>query len=64
MEQNHLYNFGRGHYREPSCEIILNLDMCFRRRCCLKEKFMHDERTDARQRPIIIAHLEPSAEVS
>ena len=39
-EQNPLCNFGRGHYGEHSCEIILNLDQCFRR-CCLKKKFTH-----------------------
>ena len=34
-EQNHLNNFGKGHYDEH-CEIILNLDHWFRRRCHLK----------------------------
>ena len=34
-EQNHLCNFGRGHHEEHFCEIILNLDQCFRR-CRLK----------------------------
>ena len=29
-------NFGRRHYKEQLCEIILNLDQWFRRRCCLK----------------------------
>ena len=28
--------FGRGTYEEHFCEIILNLDQWFRRRCCLK----------------------------
>ena len=32
---NHLCNFGRGHYGEHSCEIILNLDQLFGR--CLLE---------------------------
>ena len=32
---NHLCNFGRGHYGEHSCEIILNLDQLFGR-CLLK----------------------------
>ena len=36
VEWNHLCNFGRGHYGEHSCEIILNLDQWFRR-CCLKK---------------------------
>ena len=35
-EQNHLSNFGRGCYKEQFCEIILNLDQWFRRRCLLK----------------------------
>ena len=26
LEQNYLCNFGRGHYRKPSCEVNLNLD--------------------------------------
>ena len=34
-EQNHLCNFGRGYQEEQFCEIILNLDQCFRR-CVLK----------------------------
>ena len=45
VEQNHLCNFGRGHYGEPSCEVILNLDQWFRRRCHLKKRLW----TDARQ---------------
>ena len=28
--------YGRGHYGKHSCEIILNLDQLFRRRCHLK----------------------------
>ena len=35
-EQNHLCNFGRGYYEEQFYEIILNLDLWFRRRCLLK----------------------------
>ena len=34
-ERNHLFNFGRGYYEEQFCEIILNLDQWFRRRCLL-----------------------------
>ena len=34
-EQNHLCNFGRGHYEEQFCEIILNLGQWFR--CRLKD---------------------------
>ena len=29
-------NIGRRHHEEQPCEIILNLDQCFRRKCCLK----------------------------
>ena len=36
VEQNHLCNFGRRHHEEQFCEIILNLDQWFRRRCRLK----------------------------
>ena len=32
---NHLCNFGRRHHEEQFCEIILNLDQWFRRKCCL-----------------------------
>ena len=34
----HLCNFGRRHYGEQTCEVILNLDQWFRRRCPYKEK--------------------------
>ena len=36
VEQIHLCNFGKGYYEEQFCEIILNLDQWFRRRCLLK----------------------------
>ena len=46
-------HFGRGHYEEHSCEIVLNLDQWFRRRCLLKKQFTGDGRkTDVRRRPI------------
>ena len=35
-ELNHLYNFCRWSQEEQFCEIILNLDQWFRRRCVLK----------------------------
>ena len=35
VTQNHLWNFGRMHNEEKFCEIILNLDQWFRRRCSL-----------------------------
>ena len=35
-ERNHLFKFSRGYYEEQFCEIILNLDQWFRRRCLLK----------------------------
>ena len=37
-----LCNFGRGHYGEHTCEIILTLDHWFRKRCHLKKKFTGD----------------------
>ena len=40
---------------KPSCEVIINLDQWFRRRCRLKKKVYG--RTDDGQRPITIAHL-------
>ena len=36
-EQNHLCEFGRRHHEEQFCEIILNLDQWFRRRCYFKD---------------------------
>ena len=33
----HLCKFGRGYYGEQFCEIILNLEQWFRRRCRLKD---------------------------
>ena len=33
VEPNHLCNFGKGHYEEQFCEIILNLDKWFRAKC-------------------------------
>ena len=38
-ERNHLFNFGRGYQKEQFCEIILNLDQWFWRRC-LKKIFL------------------------
>ena len=34
---NHLCNIERMHHEEQSCEIIMNLDLWFRRKCHLKE---------------------------
>ena len=45
-ERNHLCNFGRGHYEEQFCEIILNLGKWFRRRCRLKKKLTGGRTTD------------------
>ena len=39
VKGNHLCNFGRRHYGEHSCEIILNLDQWFKR-CLLKICFI------------------------
>ena len=36
VEQNRLCNFGRRHHEEHFCEMILNLEHWFRRRCRLK----------------------------
>ena len=37
VKRKHLCNFGRGHYEEQFCEIILNSGQWFRRRCPLKD---------------------------
>ena len=36
-ECNHLCYFGRGYFEEQFCEIILNLGLWLRSRCCLKD---------------------------
>ena len=36
FERNRLCNCGRRHHEEQLCEIILNLDQWFRRKCRLK----------------------------
>ena len=36
VDWNHLCNIGRRHHEEHPCEIILNLDQWFRRKCRLK----------------------------
>ena len=36
-ERNNLCKFGRGYHMEQFCEIILSLDLWFRRRCRLKD---------------------------
>ena len=36
VDWNHLCNIERRHHEEQSCEIILNLDQWFRRKCSLK----------------------------
>ena len=43
-EQNLLCNFGKGHYGEHSCGIILNLDVWLRRIFRFKIKLTDDER--------------------
>ena len=32
-----MVNFGKGHNEEQFCDFILNLDQCFRSKCCLKD---------------------------
>ena len=36
-EQNHLCNYGRRYQEKQFCEIILNLDQWFRRKCHFKD---------------------------
>ena len=36
IEQNHLCNFGRRHHEEQFCDIILNFDQWFKKKCHLK----------------------------
>ena len=46
MEWNHLSNFGKGHYEEEFCEIILNLDQCFRRNVIKRDVLSRDLAAD------------------
>ena len=40
VKRNRFCNFGRRNHEEQFCEIILNLDQWFRRRCHLKTIFI------------------------
>ena len=50
LERDYLCNFGRGRYGKPSCEVILNLDQWFKKRCCLKKKITDERTQDAQQK--------------
>ena len=47
-ERSHLCSIGRGHYEEPSCEVILKLDQWFRR-MSFKEKVYGQTEEDRSQ---------------
>ena len=59
LERKNLCNFGRRHYGELSCEIILNLNQR-----SFKEMFTDEQQMHNGQRQITIAHHEPLAQVS
>ena len=42
-DQNHLCNYARRYHEEVFCEIILNLDQRFRRKCRFKVFFFYME---------------------
>ena len=50
-------NFGRRHREEQSCEIILNLDQWFRRKCCLKVFYLELGQPFVQQRGTVGAIL-------
>ena len=57
MEQIHLCNFGRRHHEEQFCEIILNLDQWFRRKCRLKVFLIRSSGSPFVQRSITICAI-------
>ena len=57
-------NVCRGHYGEHTCEVILNLDQWFRRRCVIKKSLRTTHTADDGRTPITIANLEPLAQIS
>ena len=65
MEGNHLCNFETGHHREHSCEVdiiipVVQEEISFKEKVCARGTTTDDDG----QRPITIAHFEPSAQVS
>ena len=52
-----LCDIGRRHHEEQSCEIILNLDQWFRRKCSLKVFLIWSSGSPFVQRSIIICAI-------
>ena len=67
MESNSLNNFERGPPKDHFCQVWLESIQWFRRRCNLKNvngRTDDDDDDDDGRSPILIAPLEPSAQVS
>ena len=56
VDWNHLCNFGRRHEEQP-CEIILKLDLWFRRKYCLKVFLIWSSGSPSVQRSVTICAI-------
>ena len=52
VDWNHLCNFGRKYHKEHFCNLILNLDQWFRRKCRLKVVFIWSSASPDVQRSV------------
>ena len=59
VDSNHSSNIGRRHHEEHSCEIILNLDQWFRRKCHLKVFLIWSSGSPFVQRSVTICAILP-----
>ena len=57
VDWNHLCNIGRRHHEEQFCEIILNVNPWFGRKCCLKVFLMWSSGSPFVQRSITICEI-------
>ena len=57
VDWNHLCNIGRRHHEEQSCEIILNLDHWFRRKCRFKVFLIWSSGSPFVQRSVTICSI-------
>ena len=57
VDWNYLCNLGRRHHKEQSCEIILNFNQCFMRKCCLKLFLIWSSGSPFTRRSVIICAI-------
>ena len=57
VDRNYLCNFGRRYHEEQFCEIILNLDQWFRRKCRLKVFLIWSSDSPFGQRSVTICAI-------